>query len=538
MKKKLLSIIFVLVCGCLLAQKNYEKSEAFDEFDGWTKLLQLRNNNTGLMEISKKEGVNFTLFNAQKKKISSGKLPLTKLGEKLNLVQIEGVYDISGDYVAFIIGTAEDNKKKPVFYRLIIDGNNGKLKSEEVIGELDEMTMGAAYGMVFGDTDVPTFVIEKDPDSDYYAIIKYNTIAAETKDRIEVSHFGPDHKMINKANYNTPTDKYKFTKFLSAYVHGSDYVLIGTSAFNTKKSGGEEVRYYVAQLNKGKTLFVQKELQYTEYTKSAKSYFIYNKPKNMVTMMLLLPVAKSNRWSQLNQNINPTSMALDKPYQADYSKIESIYKTKMERKDEFGGMIQGSFVDKAGNLTFLIQQTIKKLGSGGMGMPAPVEATIFGDVALITMSPEGKEVSSALFPYSVYRKGDHDPFCYNSARKGRRVNSGFSPVSDNDWYYGIDFISTDNASYLFFNNTIDNMEKPENKEAGMIRGISGTNGVMYTYKGGTLKKEFMFGQPADKKEAKFINPGSSDYNATTKTYCTVLTDPKLKKSTVVWTKLD
>jgi len=173
-----------------------------------------------------------------------------------------------------------------------------------------------------------------------------------------------------------------------------------------------------------------------------------------------------------------------------------------------------------------------------MGMPAPIEATIFGDVALITMSPEGKEVSSALFPCRIYRKGDHDPFCYNSARKGRKVNSGFSPVSDNDWYYGIDFISTESGSYLFFNNTIDNMERPDTKEAGQITGISGTNGVIYTYKGGNIKKEFMFGQPASKKEAKFINPGASDYNASTKTYCTILTDPKEKKSTIVWTKLD
>jgi hypothetical protein len=242
--------------------------------------------------------------------------------------------------------------------------------------------------------------------------------------------------------------------------------------------------------------------------------------------------------NRINQNINPTSMALSKPFVEDMTNINTYYKGKMERKNDFQGVTQGTFIDKSGNITFLWQEMAKRYGSAPMGMPAPVEATLFGDVALITMTPEGKEVSSAVFPCNIYRKGDHDPFCYNSARKGRRVNSGFSPVSDNDWYFGMDFISTDNASYLFFNNTIDNMERPENKEAGRIAGISGTNGVMYTYKGGTLKKEFMFGQPENKKEAKFINPGSSDYNASTKTYATILTDPKLKQSTVVWTKLD
>ena len=532
MKKNLLTAIFALICGCFLAQKNYEKSEPFDEFDGWTKLIQLKNNNTGLIEITKKEGVNFTLFNAQRKKITSGKLPLTKLGDKLNLVQIEGVYEIGGDFVAFIIGTEEDNKKKPVFYRLIMDGTSGKLKNEEIIGKLDELTMGAAYGMVFGDTDIPTFYVEKDPDSEYYAIIKYNTIATETKDRIEVSHYGPDHKLINRANYNTPTDKYKFTKFLSAYVHGSDYVLVGTCAFNTKKSGGEEIRYYVAQLNKGKTVFTQKELQYTEYTKSAKSYFIYNKPKNIVNMVLIIENA------QINQNINPTSLALEKPYSTDFTSVNNFYKNQMGNKKDFGGMLEGSFVDKNGNITFLYQQLTKKLGSGGMGMPAPVEGCILGDIALVTVSQEGKEISSTAFPCAIYRKGDHDPMMYNSARKGRRVNGGFTPVSDNDWYFGIDFITTENNCYLFFNNTIDNMEKPDDKNAGRIAGISGTAGVKYTYKAGKINKEYLFEKPENKKEAKFINPGSSDYNATTKTYCTVLTDPKLKKANVVWTKLD
>src|SRR6188768_508566 len=104
MKKTLLSILFLFTCGLIVAQKDYQKSENFPEFDGWTKLIMLRNNNTGLMEVSKDKDINFTLFNPERKKITTGKLPLKKLVDKLKNAQIEGVYDISGDYVAFIIG--------------------------------------------------------------------------------------------------------------------------------------------------------------------------------------------------------------------------------------------------------------------------------------------------------------------------------------------------------------------------------------------------------------------------------------------------
>ncbi|HET6227154.1 MAG TPA: hypothetical protein VFF27_12795 [Bacteroidia bacterium] len=531
MKKKLLSIVFTLFAGLILAQTP-EKSVSFPEPDGWTKLIQLRNNNTGLLEVTKKEGLNFTLYNPQHKVITSGKLNLVKTSENFRYAQVEGVYDISGDFCVFVVGTDPDNKKVAVFFRIIIDGNTGKLKSEEVIDKLPEMTMGAAYGMLFGDTDVPTFYVEKDPLSDYYAVVKYSTLEAETKDRIEIFHYGPDHKIINKAKYNTPTDKYKFTKYLACYVHGADYVLVGTSAFNTKKSGGEDIRYYVAQLSKGKTTFVQKELKYDGYDKSSRAYFIYNKPKDMVNMLLII----NN--TQINQNINPTSLALDKPYNTDFTTVNNFYKTKMGNKKDFAPMIEGSFIDKNGNISFLYQQVTKYTKSTGIGMPAVVEKCLFGDAAIITMSPEGKEVSSTAFPLNIIRIGDHDPMCYNSARKGRKVNGGFTPVADDDWYRSIDFISTENGCYLFFNNRLDNMEKPEDKDAGVIGGISGTTGVKYTYKNGKITKDYLFGKPANKKEASFINPGASDYNETTKTYTTLVVSPKEKTAHVVWMKLE
>ncbi len=532
MTKLFLNAILILICGCAIAQKNYEKSESFQEFDGWTKLIQLRNNNTGLIEITKKEGINFTLFNPSHKKITSGKLPLSKIGDKLEGLQVDGVYDISGDFVIFIIYFDLISQKQNALFRIIIDGNTGKLKSEENICEIDNMTSGNAYGMVFSDTDTPTILVEKDPDSDYYAVIKCNYYAPETKDRIVIFHYGPDHKIINKANYNTPTDKYKYTNFLSAYIHGSDYVLISTFAYNTKKSGGEETRYYVAQLNNGKTTFIQKELKYTEFTKTVKSFFIYNKPKDNLNMILII------KNYQINQNINPTSMALSEPFQTDFKKINELYKSQTGSKKDFLGMIQGSFVDKNGNIVYLYQETIKNVVGGDFGMSPQVESTIFGNVALVTMSPEGKEISSAVFNCNIFRIADHDPLCYNSAKKGQKINLKFSGVADSDSYYGIDFISTENGSYLFFNNTIDNMEKPDTKPAGMIKAISGTNGVKYTYKAGKITKDYMFGKPENKKEAKFINPSSSDFNATTKTYATIVTDPKLKQSTVVWSKLD
>src|SRR5688572_22202604 len=162
--KKILALLFAMaICVNASAQKkDYEKSPAFDEIDGWSKLIILRNGNTGLLDITNREGANFTLYDGSRKKIMSSKLKLTKIQDKLKGAVIEGVYDIAGDFVFFLSVVTEDgDTKKPTFFRVVVNGTNGELKSEDVIGSLDEMNMGVAYAIAFGDLDIPGFFVEK-----------------------------------------------------------------------------------------------------------------------------------------------------------------------------------------------------------------------------------------------------------------------------------------------------------------------------------------------------------------------------------------
>lgn len=82
------------------------------------------------------------------------------------------------------------------------------------------------------------------------------------------------------------------------------------------------------------------------------------------------------------------------------------------------------------------------------------------------------------------------------------------------------------------------MELPESEEPKLVKAISITTAVKYTYSNNTIKKEYIFGTPKDKKDNDFCNFSSSDYNASTKSYATLVTDPKTKKSSIVWLKLD
>lgn len=558
MKKSLLVLLSIL-CLCSVAQtQKKDKSGGFEEPMGWCKLVQLKNGNTCLLEFTKKEGIHSVLYDTLRKKIagSSAKLPTTLIADKLGYHIISGIYEINGDVVVFF-QKAED--RTPVMIRLIIDGKTGKLKSEEKIAELEKMTMKDAYAMAFGGMDVPDIRIVKDPESDYYAMIRYNTTAPETKDRIEVFHFNPEHKVINKANYTSPNNKYKYTRYLNAYVHKHEYVVIGTYAFNTDKSGGDDARFYISQLSKGKTTFQQKELEFTKYWKKVRAEFVYNPVKNLIHMIIVTGVdvvsSTTEHRTETNavgvtrtssevksaeielqlyfQNFKPGTLSLEKPFGPDFTKLNEYYRSNLGNKDDFHGSIQGTFVDKKGDLVLMYQRTTVKMNNGA------IVGTFLEDVALLSMSAEGKTVNGAVFPYYSYTSGDHSEFNANKIRSGFRPANNFDDKGlANEQYFSIDFVSTDKANYLLFNNLPKNVEAGEADKIKLVKAIGATTAVKYTYGGGQLKRDYLFKKPKEKNDVEFCLFAASSYNPAKKTYATIFTDPEKKKSAIVWIKLD
>lgn len=481
------------------------------------------------------------LYDSLRKKIGSGKLPTKLIDDKLGYHIISGIYEINGDVAVFFQKAAD---KIPIMIRLVIDGKTGKLKSEEKIAELEKFSMKDGYAILFAGLDMPDIRIVKDPESDYYAMIRYNTLAHETKERIEVFHFSPYHKVINKANYTAPNDKYEYTRFLNAYVHKDDYVVIGTYAFNTDKSGGDDSRLYISQLSKGKTTFQQKEMGIEGYYKHPESEFVYNRSKGIIHMIIIKGDLSESKLSNdklmevkfnlVFQNFKPSTLALEKPYSPDFTKINDYYeKLGSKDKDDYIGSIQGTFVDKNGNLELMFQKTTIKKNNGA------VTGTFLDDVGLLTITPEGKIVNSSAIPFSSFTSGDHASFNANKIKTGFRPANSFDDKGlANEQYFGIDFISTENASYLLFNNLPKNVETEEAKSTKMVKAISGATAVKYTYKGDVIKKEYVFKKPKEKNDVTFCLFSSSSYSPDRKSYATIYTDPETEKSAVVWIKLD
>lgn len=501
--KKILVILMSMLALHVFSQKK-DKSGSFEVPEGNSSVLQLKNGNTFFMEITKKEGIKVLMFDTLRKKISSSTLALKLLDEKIGHYIHEGAYEIGGD-VAVFIQVAED--RTPILIRIIVDGKTGKLKSEEKVSALERVKAGGGYAMAFGGVDIPDFEISKDPESDYYALIRYNTMAPETKDRIEVLHCGPDHKVINKANYIAPNNKFRYTNYLSAYVNGSNYVLIATYAYNTDKTGGDEGQLYVSQLSKGKSGFKQQEMSYREFNKGLQCSFLYNKAKQMVHMCLLTSVTHTRKGRSIEQhfqNINPVTLKVDPEYAPDFTEVNAYYREKMERDDDFYGVLRKMAIDKSGNMVMFYQQKTVVQGK--------YDAKVFyGDVALLTLSPAGKTIGSAVFPASLFEA---------------------STVADMSLVVG------DANTYILFNNTVPNMELPETKEAKTLKARGQAVPVKYTYANNSVNKEYLFKKPKEEKGNPYCDFSACHYSPVSKKCAVLYIDPEKDKACLMYVHLN
>src|ERR1017187_6840724 len=118
--KKTLFVLFALFVSIVTVtgqQFHIEKSKEFDEPEyGWNKLLQLKNGNTFFFHSTKKDGIEVTVYNKQRKQIASRTLEssLWDIG-KMKQSRIVGLYEINGEPVIFIV-QADD--REPTLYQI------------------------------------------------------------------------------------------------------------------------------------------------------------------------------------------------------------------------------------------------------------------------------------------------------------------------------------------------------------------------------------------------------------------------------------
>ncbi len=532
-----LSAVFFLLFAMLprgYAQgPKIEKSEAFEEpRSGWNKVLQLKNGNTIFFHFTKKEGIEVNVFD-KSRKMSASKSISSELWDprKMRTTQIMGLYEIKDEAVLFMV---QSDGRIPTLYRLRFNGSTGEMTSEDEIGSLPKINT------LSFNTEWNDIVVEKDPQSDCYAVVFFNGVARDPDERIKIIHYNGNHKMINISHYDSPEDAFKFLRFISAVVDADKRVYI--CVYGAASLKGAESHVYISRLNVGDSTFTNKTLDFTEDFKDTKSVMTYNRTSNVLQLLTLsfaTSVSSSTGiYLAFLSCLDPESMALKSVKPVAGTKVNDYVHNVLNSKKDFTGMPQQMIINKDNSTTILSEEltriTISNQQSGSVSL-----TTVLGAIGVSEINPDGTEKSG----YGIMKRqvavGHMEPFYISSRSKGRWIN--LLGAADYNSYLSFDYLSTEKNRYLLLNDIPQNFEKEEDElKRNEATDVNKMSTVCYTLNGSKVNKFYLFGVPESKDQRAACQIEASDYQQSTNTYATILVERngRDREAKMVWVKFE
>ncbi len=548
MKPLVLSILsLALLTGSVAKAQptDVKYSTSFDEpNNGWNKVMQLSNGNTFLFNFSK-DGIEVTVYN-QNRAFASKKVLQSKVWEprKMNGSVIEGLYEIDGKPVIFLQQLLD---RTPTLFRIILDPNTGAMLKEENINELQRYGAGAGYAMAFGKVEKADFQVEKDPQSDCYAIVNFNSFAEESDNRIQIVHYNGSHKEINRANY--PSQGFKYINLIGLTVHSDNHIIACAYGFNTAASGGKDSRVIVSKLNAGDTNFINNQLENTDNFRNTEAVMQFNPGTGLVQLLTLTKGATKGRgftpgittyYGTLYTLIDPKSMHIVSSKQTSSNYADKVAKSEYGVAKGFRGMPQNMVINPDNSTTIMSEEMTLDQIIGSYGSVS--YRTHLNNIGLTDYDVKGNEVGGTMIPKEQMANGLIEPLYIYNKSKGFWSFMGLGwtrGVAPNNAFLSYDYVATPDGRYVIFNDYPENIERKAEKKYNKIKqvvAISEANTMCYKVNGSKVEEHYLFGAPKDDSYSKFCYVESSHFNPKTKTYATLMVsrDGRKKEAKVAW----
>ncbi|MCD6011026.1 MAG: hypothetical protein K0Q79_888 [Flavipsychrobacter sp.] len=541
MKKILLALIAVLATIPALFGQQFkiEKSLPFEEPEyGWNRVIQLRNGNTFFFHTTKKEGINVVVYNKDRKVIGKRTLVSKKWdAEKMKTAQFKGFYEINGEPVIFV---SQPDGREPVLYRMRLNPTTGFIAKEDEIGRMPKVSLFAGYAVAFGGVDPFDFFVEKDAESDHYAVITYNSLAPNTDERIKVQYYDATHKKIGEAYYRSPGGAFKYLQYLGAVVDGNKRMYVTSYAYNEARGGSATPKLIVSRLNVGDTSFTHSVLELTEEFEEAKAIMQYNRNNNKLQLLTLTLDKKkggfngktTSYYSVAINYIDPETLKLVLSKPVSGQKITAYGVEHIDKKFEYSGMPQHMIINKDKTTTILFEESSETTYRS-------LVRTQLGSIGISELS----DFSTELRGYAISKRQqaeDAFPKLYIWRRsKGMFQFSQHIEIGDVNvnQYLSYDYVNSDKGRFVIFNDLPGNAEKGEEDEKRkIVARVSETNTICYKLNEGRMDKFYLFGDPTGKDASTFCDIACSDFNKETNTYATIIVERngREKKAKVAW----
>lgn len=526
MKRIALSCLMALSQAVTFAQfKTVAETPLFKEPEtGHARLLQLKNGNTIVMNLTNRNGINLTIYSQEHKMIASKHHDPSF--EKLRGGCVNAIFETSGS-VALLISEVED--RQPVLYRLLFDGTTGNLEREEKIAEAEKYP-SKDLRWIPEYNPVNSFYVSKDPFSDNYAVfIRSTTSEVADKNQMQVVMYNGQHLEIARSYYQ-PSFKYASLNYLDMAVLGGDRVCLLGFAYNQIASNDREGHLVLVTLMKGSRKMTCELLDLAD-DRIADSAVVRFNPVTQKLMLL-----GSAHIEDADPQPYAGFLAIIDPFKGKTEQLVDIYPTEADtqKKKLYGansvytGMPQDMSVNPDGSFSIFYEEIMPEKHS-------PMDAQPYtyywlDNAAVATFDVNGRMQQSSFIAKKQYLKNsNYSPFYI--ARRG----AGAQQLIFGDQYRSFNWLHAKGRTYVLMNDAEQNAHSV-NGELTQLK-VPG-NGQAYAFQVGVPAPERIpfFGRRKPEETHALAVFNISDYNSESNTYVTLkleVTNSK-KGAKLVW----
>lgn len=509
--------------------KVLSTSGIFDEPEaGAAKIIKAQNGTTYLLHFEKHGKISIRSYNTDKKLAYNKTVEYEAGGKKVG--NVSAVYEINGQIICFIYRL--DNKT-PTLLRVIINGSNGSIVSQETIARFDKLNMGSGYAMAFGNVPPPDFFIRKDENSNSYAIALFNTFAENRNERIELLHFNDQHQVISRSFYDSPNDGYKYMEFLDLYVDGDKAVYVVAKGMNTKRSGGDQNGgLFIGKLNAGAASFDMTKVTYNS-AKDIESVILRFNPVTQQFLMLSNKSvdAKKKKFNKRYVVFMATfdkSLANFSNQQLRLTELDRIAKSQFKKREEMSAVPQSLYINPDGSYTIVLEEilVIVTTYTSKTGVRTRIDYYL-NDVGVMKYDKEGNVIAANYIPKSQKVMSIPSPLFYSFR------NEMAYTLSWGTQYKSFQYIGAPQNSYVLFNDIEANQKKMKSgKRVTTIQTLGACNGYYYKTSGKGIPegKKVIEGE---KKEKNLMLFSIGHYDAANNEYIVLNRIVKNRKKGVV-----
>lgn len=511
--------------------KQLGSSETFAEPEtGSAILLKGKNGQTYFLHFDRKKKINLKSYSPDRQLVYEKSIPYLDKGEKL--AEIVASFESNNQLIIFVESYEQRN---PVLTRMVINGTNGNLVSEEEIARYRKLNMGDGYAMLFGNLPMPTFYIRKAVNSDNYAIALFNTLANDRNERIEIMHFDGNNKLINKAYYESPNDGYKYMVFRDLYVDDAHSVYVVATGYNTKKSGGDQSGgLFIGKLEPHTPSFSMKKLPFSQAKQIDGVILRYNPVSEQFIMLSNKATTKKKEPTKYTVSLSTFDKSIEhfESKALNFSALNRAAQKEYKRKEKINAIPQTLTINKDGSYIIALEETQVKVRhsfDGGAGGSLKTRFYYFlNDIGVVKYDKSHQVIGTHYMPKSQRVNGEPQ-LMYYSFRGEKPADLGMGLQ-----YKSYQYLNHGDNSYILMNDIESNVKKMQaKKRIKTISGIGACEGFYYRMSEKSIPKGERVNSDKTGRNKTLLLFAVANYDEAHNEYTVMETSPG-KKSRIIW----